>query len=64
MASPLVALPLVMAGGFALAEMFFKWKKGNLHTKHVPDFVFDKFGKLKDIEGFGDYFGKICMCGG
>lgn len=64
MVSFLVVLLFVMVGGFVFVEMFFKWKKGNLYIKYVLDFVFDKFGKLKDIEGFGDYFGKICMCGG
>lgn len=46
--------------GSAVLFSYFKWKKKrDVMRKLVPKLALNQFGKLKDLESFGDYVGKL-----
>ena len=57
----LIALPVALAGAgaCALAVLISKWKQGGSHRRYVPEVALNQYGKLKDIESFGSYFGTV-----
>lgn len=61
--SPIVAMASAfgVAGAFALAVFYSRWKKKNAFKKFVPRAVCNQYGNLKDLESFGDYVGEIIV---